>query len=81
VQPLEIILFTLVAIILYQVADGLLKTIEKRKGKALENRSLIFFVIITVLALTTFNLLQTFGPSLGLLPETAPAEITTEETP
>ncbi len=78
---MEILLFTLVAIILYQVADGLLKAIEKRKGKLLENRSLIFFVIITVLALTTFNLLQMFGPSLGLIPETAPTEITTEETP
>lgn len=78
---MEIILFTLVAIILYQSADGLLKYIEKRKGKTLENRSLIFFVIITVLALTTFNLLQVFGPDLGLLPEPAPIEITNEETP
>ncbi|MCP3674128.1 MAG: TssN family type VI secretion system protein [Gammaproteobacteria bacterium] len=75
---MEILLFTLVAIILYQVADGLLKAIEKRKGKLLENRSLIFFVIITVLALASFNLLQKFGPSLGLLPGAAPTEIVEE---
>jgi len=71
---LEIVLFTLVAIVLYQVSDSILKAIEKRKGNLLENRSLVFFVIITVLALGTFNLLQIYGPELGLLPEPTPVE-------
>ena len=75
---MEILLFTLVAIILYLVADSIVKAIEKRKGKLLENRSIIFFVIISVLALTTFNLLQEYGPGLGLLPD-APVEETSPE--
>ncbi|RLA03946.1 MAG: hypothetical protein DRQ47_04220 [Gammaproteobacteria bacterium] len=65
---MEIVLFTLVAVILYSVTDNIVKAIEKRKGGLLENRSMIFFAIITVLALITFNLLQTYGPELGLLP-------------
>jgi len=70
---LEIILFTLVAAMLYVVADGIVKAIEKRQGKLLKNRSIVFFGIITVMALITFNLLQVFGPGLGLLPS-SPAE-------
>ena len=66
---MEILLFTLVAIILYLVSDGIVKAIEKRKGELLKNRSLIFFAIIFVLAITTFYLLQTYGPGLGLLPQ------------
>ena len=77
---MEIVLFTLVAIILYLVSDSILKAIEKRKGKVLENRSLIFFVIITVLALITFNILQVYGPELGLLPNQAVEEAASSAT-
>lgn len=66
---MEIILFTLVAIVLYLAADSILKAIEKRKGEPLANRNIVFFIIISVLALTTFNLLETYGPGLGLLPK------------
>lgn len=65
---MEILLFTLVGAILYVTADGIVKAIEKRKGELLKNRSIVFFGIITLLALVTFNLLQRFGPELGLLP-------------
>jgi hypothetical protein len=71
---LEILLFTLVAIILYLVSDGIVKAIEKQKGELLENRSIIFFIIIFVLAVVTFNLLQTYGPGLGLLPNATEIE-------
>ena len=66
---MEILLFTLVAAALYVISDSIVKAIEKRKGSLLENRSVIFFVIITVLALISFNLLQSYGPELGLLPK------------
>jgi len=65
---LEIILFTTVAIVLYVVSDNIVKAIEKRRGELLPNRSVIFFAIIAVLATISFNLLQTYGPQLGLLP-------------
>ncbi len=67
-SKLEMILFTLIAVILYAVADGIVKALEKRKGELLNNRSLIFFAIITILALVTFNLLQIYGPEFGLFP-------------
>ena len=42
---MEIVYFTIVAIILYIVADRLLDRIEIAAGKRLENRSLIFFAM------------------------------------
>lgn len=65
---MEILLFTATAIVLYVVSDGIVKAIEKRNGKLLKNRSIIFFAIIAVLSTVTFNLIQNYGPQLGLLP-------------
>jgi hypothetical protein len=53
----EIIYFTLVAIGLYFASDWILARIETARGRQFENRSVIFFVIILVLALVSFQLL------------------------
>ena len=45
---MEMILFTVVAIILYVVSDWILNQIEIKQGARFENRSLIFFVFNTV---------------------------------
>ncbi|MEK7207170.1 MAG: hypothetical protein AAB134_04735 [Pseudomonadota bacterium] len=55
---MEIVYFTLVAIGLYFMADWLLDRIETARGKRFENRSVIFFVIIMVSALVTFELIS-----------------------
>ena len=55
---MSIIYFTIVAIILYVVADWLLERVEVAAGKRLEHRSLVFFVILMTLALTSFSLIQ-----------------------
>jgi predicted PurR-regulated permease PerM len=55
---MEIIYFTLVAVLLYLASDWLLNRIESWRGKRFEHRSLIFFVIILLLAVLVFNLLQ-----------------------
>jgi predicted PurR-regulated permease PerM len=55
---MEIIYFTLVAILLYLASDWILNQIEARRGKRFENRSLIFFVIILILSILVFSLLQ-----------------------
>lgn len=55
---MEIVLFTLVAAALYFGTDGLLKYLEARRGQRFQQRSLIFFAIILVLALVTFEVLQ-----------------------
>ncbi len=57
---MQILYFTIVAIILYLVSDWLLDRVEVRLGKRLEHRSLVFFVILLSLALTTFSLIQQY---------------------
>lgn len=54
---MEIIYFTLVAVGLYFASDWLLDRIEAARGSRFENRSVIFFVIILVLALVSFQIL------------------------
>jgi hypothetical protein len=53
----EIIYFTLVAIGLYFASDWILDRIESARGRPFENRSVIFFAIILVLALVSFEIL------------------------
>lgn len=56
---MEIIYFTLAAILLYLAADWILRRIEAAAGKRLEYRSLIFFVILMTMAVTSFTLIRT----------------------
>jgi predicted membrane channel-forming protein YqfA (hemolysin III family) len=56
---MEIIYFTLVAAILYVAADWILKRMETAAGKRFEKRSLIFFVILMTMAVTSFALIRT----------------------
>ena len=52
--------FTLVAIVLYLVADRILNQIEVSAGRRFENRSLIFFAILLALALVSFWLIRSY---------------------
>lgn len=54
----ELILFTLNAIVIYLVADRLLRMIERRRGGLLRQRQIVFFVIFLALALVSFQLMQ-----------------------
>lgn len=55
---MEFIVFTAVAIGLYFLSDWLLRRIEAAAGRMLEHRSLIFFVILLVLALVIFWIIR-----------------------
>ena len=55
---MELIAFTLTGIVLYFFSDWLLEHIERLRGKRFEQRSIIFFAIITVLALISFQVIQ-----------------------
>jgi len=55
---MEMLYYTLAAIVLYGVSDYILNTIEIRMGKRLPNRSFYFLIIITVLALITFSIVR-----------------------
>ena len=54
---MEILMFTLNAIIIYLLADWIIRTIESKRGEVLKNRQIVFFVVFLPLALISFNLL------------------------
>jgi len=58
---MEIVYFTLAAIFLYVGADWILNRIETAAGRRLEYRSIIFFAILLVMALTSFALIRHFA--------------------
>ncbi len=55
---MEMLYYTLTGIALYFVSDWLLVRIEQARGKRFENRSVIFFGIILVLALVSFQIIS-----------------------
>lgn len=55
---MEILYFTLAAVFLYVAADWIVKRLETAAGKRFEYRSLIFFAILLVIALTSFALIR-----------------------
>ena len=55
---MEVIYFTLTAILLYLAADWILRRMETAAGKRFENRSLIFFAILMTMAVISFALIR-----------------------
>lgn len=55
---LEILVFTLNAIIIYFLADWILRAIERKRGEVIKQRQMVFFAIILVLALVSFRVLR-----------------------
>ncbi len=70
--------YTVTAVLLYLLSDWILNRIEKSVGKRLEYRSAVFFVIIMVLALGSFELIDRI---IGEPPQTtsSPKEISTTD--
>lgn len=54
----ELILFTLNAIVVYLIADWLVRMIEQRRGGVMKQRQVVFFIIFLVLVLTSFQFIQ-----------------------
>ncbi len=55
---MEFVYFTVVAVALYLLADRILLWIENRLGRTLEQRSVVFFLLLLVMALTSFWIIQ-----------------------
>jgi len=70
----EILYFTAVAVGLYFLADWLLDRIEVARGKRFEYRQVVFFAIILVLAMASFQL-------MGLLTRPAAPPASAPEAP
>lgn len=57
---MSFVLYTIVAIVLYLLADWILDRFEVAAGKRFEYRSLIFFAILLTLALVSFSLIRAY---------------------
>jgi len=55
---MEFIYYTIAGLILYAVSDFILNQIEQARGARFPNRSIIFLVIIMVLAVGSFSLID-----------------------
>lgn len=60
---MDAVYFTVIGIVLYLVADRLVVLVERRAGRVLEHRTLLFFVLLLSLALVTFALIRQFLPT------------------
>ncbi|MDH3581675.1 MAG: hypothetical protein OEM91_13750 [Hyphomicrobiales bacterium] len=58
---MELVYFTVIAAVIYLLADRILRQLEKYLDRTLEHRSLIFFAILLSLALTTFSAIRYFS--------------------
>ena len=61
---MDSLLFPLVAIVLYFLSDWILQRIEIAAGRRLEHRTLVFFVIISILAVSSFSLIQYYSSAV-----------------
>ena len=57
---MEMVWFTLVAVVLYLASDRILNALEVRAGRRFEYRSLWFFGLLLALALVTFAAVRKF---------------------
>ena len=55
---MELLVFTLNAILIYLCSDWILRQIEQHRGALLKHRQLIFFAIVCSLALVSFEVLR-----------------------
>lgn len=55
---MEMVLYTVIAVVLYLVSDRILVYLESMYGKVLPYRSVIFFVIILILAISVFSIME-----------------------
>ena len=56
---MQYIYYTIAAIVLYFASDLILVVIEKKRGKPFaEQRSLVFLIIIMLLAIASFKLIE-----------------------
>lgn len=55
---MQFVYYTFAGVALYLLSDWILARVEGWRGAAFEHRSLVFFVIILVLALTSFKAIE-----------------------
>jgi len=71
---MELIYYTIAAVVLYAVSDYILNAIEIKRGERLPNRSLVFFAIILTLAVIVFGGIRALYQPDVPAPAAPPAE-------
>ncbi len=61
---MEAVYYTVTGIVLYLLADRILRLLEARAGRVFEYRSLVFFVLLLSMALVTFAGIRRFAPAI-----------------
>ena len=56
---MEILVFTLNAIVIYLLSDWIVRIVEQKRGQTLKYRQVIFFAVFLLLAMTSFSVLKT----------------------
>jgi hypothetical protein len=54
--------YTITGVVLYLLADRILRVVEARAGRIFEHRTLIFFVLLLSMALVTFAVIRRLLP-------------------
>jgi hypothetical protein len=60
---MEAIYYTITGVVLYLVADRVLRLLETRAGRIFEHRTLIFFILLLTMALVTFAAIRRLLPA------------------
>ena len=60
---IEAVYYTLTGVVLYLLADRILRVIEARAGRIFEHRTLVFFVLLLAMALVTFAVIRHLVPA------------------
>ncbi len=61
-EAMEAVYYTITGVVLYLLADRILRVIEARAGRIFEHRTLIFFVLLLSMALVTFAVIRRLLP-------------------
>ena len=59
---IEAVYYTITGVVLYLLADRILRVIEARAGRIFEHRTLVFFVLLLAMALVSFAVIRRLLP-------------------
>ena len=76
---MQMLMYTVTAIVLYVFSDWLLLRLEKWRGKPFARRQIVFFMIILILSVGAFELIQQFAGTMIEGGIAAPVEETVEK--
>ena len=55
---MDLVVFAINAVVIYLLADWIVRLLEKRQGRLMAQRPVVFFVVFLLLALMSFSLIQ-----------------------